>query len=89
MLICFAYYFGCLLPYSCGLTYVGQTGRTIATRIKAKSIAAEHQTTIGHVIKFRDAVVSAKADLLNKRLAREALEIEKFATFNRENGPQT
>ncbi|XP_045455276.1 uncharacterized protein LOC123664954 [Melitaea cinxia] len=83
---------------SCGSSYIGQTKRTIAEKVKEhiaavknrqtnKSAIAEHilQPGINHWIGFhRTEILST--DRHFSRVVREAIEIKKHKTFNREDG---
>ncbi|XP_050544291.1 uncharacterized protein LOC126907220 [Daktulosphaira vitifoliae] len=84
------------IPCSCGKSYIGQTGRAIATRIKEhekdveyqrteKSAVAEHAKNKGHDIQFDKVKILNKETHFGKRMYKEAIEIEKCPeNFNRE-----
>jgi hypothetical protein len=84
--------------YTCGKTYIGETGRTINTRIKEhkadithrrvkKSALAEHAHKTKHHIMIEDANVLARVDHWSKRRIREATEIsENPNCLNRDDG---
>ncbi|XP_050528175.1 uncharacterized protein LOC126898277 [Daktulosphaira vitifoliae] len=86
------------IPCSCGKSYIGQTGRAIATRIKEhekdveyqrteKSAVAEHAKNKGHDIQFDKVKILNKEPHFGKRMYKEAIEIEKCPeNFNREDG---
>lgn len=86
------------IPCSCGMCYIGQTGRAIAVRRQehisdckhrrtAQSALAEHVATTGHTINFNETTVVARIPHFRHRLIREAIEIEKHSNnFNREEG---
>lgn len=84
---------------SCGRSYVGQTKRTIAERVKEhiaavknrqvnKSAIAEHLVDSGpnHWIELHDPKVLSSERHFYKRIIREAIEIKKYPNFNREDG---
>ncbi|XP_045449970.1 uncharacterized protein LOC123658651 [Melitaea cinxia] len=84
---------------SCGSSYIGQTKRTIAERVKEhiaavknrqtnKSAIAEHilQPGINHWIEFHRTEILSTDRHFYSRLVREAIEIKKHKTFNREDG---
>ena len=86
------------IPCQCGKVYIGETGRTIETRIKEhrrcirlfhpeKSALADHSLSEDHVISFHDAQVLSKAHLFWDRLLKEAIEIRLEAkNLNRDSG---
>ncbi|XP_050524387.1 uncharacterized protein LOC126896018 [Daktulosphaira vitifoliae] len=70
-------------------SYIGQTGRSIATRIKEheKSAVAEYAKNRGHDIQFNKLKILNKESHFGKRMYKEATEIEKCPqNFNREGG---
>jgi hypothetical protein len=82
----------CSAPWDCGQVYIGQTGRSIETRVKEHlrhtrleqpdiSAVAEHSINLGHRIKLQDT-----AALSVDRMVREAIEIEIDPNMSRENG---
>ena len=86
------------IPYDCGRVYIGQTGRSIASRIKEhsrhirlghpeKSAVAEHRLTHDHLIKFQDTqILFTKSGYVN-RLSREVIELQLHPNnMNREDG---
>ena len=87
------------IPCSCGKSYVGQTGRSVTSRLKEhkrailhrdteKSAVAEHAySEDGHQILIDETQVLAKEKFYHRRLIREAIEIEKCPqNFNRVDG---
>jgi hypothetical protein len=86
------------IPCSCGKSYVGETCRGMATRIKEHARAmkqkqfdlsaiAEHAwSEAGHTINFDRAKLLAKESRYYPRQIREALEIHKTKNFNRDHG---
>ena len=86
------------LPCSCDEEYIGETGRSIKTRLKEhcvdikherikNSVVAEHSKKTNHYICMEKAKVLALEEHYNKRRIREALEIEKQPkNFNRDDG---
>ena len=84
---------------SCGSSYIGQTKRTIADRVKehiaavknrrtSKSAIAEHLLEAGtnHWIEFHNTQVLSTERHFYSRAVREAIEIKKYKNFNREDG---
>ncbi|XP_076397942.1 uncharacterized protein LOC143266273 [Megachile rotundata] len=85
------------IPCSCGQVYIGETGRSVNTRLKEhercarlgyiQSAVAEHQITTGHKILFEKTKVLAKTSAYLPRKYREAIEIRKHPNnINRETG---
>ena len=81
------------IPCVCGKVYIGQTGRTISTRLNEhqrsirlnqpeKSSVAEHALEEFHRIQFQDTKILARPKHLNSRLIREAIEIFKTNSNN-------
>lgn len=86
---------------SCGSSYIGQTKRTIACRVKEhvravknadtqKSAIAEHLLESGsnHWIELHNPQVISTERHCIPRLVTEAIEITKYRNFNREDGFQ-
>ncbi|CAG4951018.1 unnamed protein product [Parnassius apollo] len=86
------------LDCECGLSYIGQTKRSIETRVKehiadvkhrrsGKSAVCEHvQDRPHHYISFDKPQILAKEHRFLPRMIREAIEIKKHPNFNREDG---
>ena len=86
------------IPCSCGLSYIGETGRSMETRFKEhsadlrhdrhkKSALAEHAHLTKHHICLEDAKVIAREDNLTKRKIREKIEINLNENYlNRDDG---
>ncbi|CAG9569803.1 unnamed protein product [Danaus chrysippus] len=86
------------LDCDCGLSYIGQTKRSISTRVKehvsdvrnrraSKSAVCEHALDKpGHYIRFDQPQILAREDRYIPRLIREAIEIKKHPNFNRKDG---
>ncbi|XP_012148609.2 uncharacterized protein LOC105663559 [Megachile rotundata] len=85
------------IPCSCGQVYIGETGRSVNTRLKVhercarlgyiQSAVAEHQITTRHEILFDKTEVLAKTSAYLPRKHREAIEIRKHPNnINRETG---
>ncbi|RVE53158.1 hypothetical protein evm_002255 [Chilo suppressalis] len=86
------------LECDCGLSYIGQTKRSIGTRVKEhiadmkhrrenKSAVCEH--ALGgpnHYIRFDRPQILAAERRFVPRMMREAIEIKKYPNFNREDG---
>jgi len=87
-----------LIPCECGKAYIGETGRSIRTRVKEhcadirlnrthKSALAEHSHNTKHPIKVEDMQVLAQVDNWSRRRIREAIEIVKNPKcLNRDDG---
>ncbi|XP_045456272.1 uncharacterized protein LOC123666111 [Melitaea cinxia] len=88
------------LDCDCGLSYIGQTKRSIKTRVKehiadlkhrryTKSAISKHSLdTASHYIRFDKPQILAKEHRFQPRMIREAIEIKKHPNFNREDGWQ-
>jgi len=88
------------IPCDCGSVYIGETGRSIQTRIKehqryvktrssAHSALAEHFLDTGHKICFDQTSVVSKSQHYFPRKIREAIEIKKHPqNLNRDDGYQ-
>ncbi|XP_076659914.1 uncharacterized protein LOC143363201 [Halictus rubicundus] len=85
------------IPCSCGKVYIGETGRSVSTRVKEhercarlgyfQSAVAEHQLTTGHTILFNKTTVLARTKGYFPRKHRETLEIKKHPNnINRDTG---
>ncbi|XP_045501401.1 uncharacterized protein LOC123698697 [Colias croceus] len=85
------------LNCDCGLSYIGQTKRSIANRLKEhiadinhrrhkKSAVCEHTLDNNHFIRFDQPQILARENKFFPRLVREAIEIKKHPNFNREDG---
>ena len=86
------------IPCSCDEEYIGETGRSIKTRLKEHSVdikhertknsaVAEHSKKTNHYICMEKAKVLALEEHYNKRRIREVLEIEKQQKkINRDDG---
>lgn len=85
------------IPCSCGAVYVGETKRTVSTRMKEhmrhtrncemeKSAIAEHSCRTSHQILFDQTTVIARVHHYRARLIRESIEIMKNNNnFNRDD----
>ena len=86
------------IDYNCGLCYIGQTKRSIRTRVKEHIADVKHrrnttsavckhsQDRPNHFIRFDKPQVLAKENNYQPRMIREAIEIKKHPYFNREDG---
>jgi len=86
------------IDYSCGKSYIGETGRSLKIRLKEHAVdiknersrtsaLAEHLSKTKHHVCLEDAKVIAREDNYHKRKIREAIEIMKFPqNLNRDNG---
>ncbi|XP_046408192.1 uncharacterized protein LOC124172750 [Ischnura elegans] len=85
------------IPCTCGLVCVGETGRTIETRLKEhqrhfrlgqpeKSAVAEHSISSDHAICWEKTKVLCRIEKFWERLTREAIEIRLNTTINRDTG---
>lgn len=86
------------LDCDCGLSYIGQTKRSIITRVKehiadvkhrrvTKSAVCEHsEEGPNHYIRFDKPQILSKEHRFLPRMIREAIEIKKHPNFNREDG---
>lgn len=86
------------IPCSCGLVYIGETGRSVKTRLTehercirtghfSNSAVAEHQLETGHKILFNQASLLCSAPHFRNRKIRESIEIVKHPNnFNRDVG---
>lgn len=88
-----------MIPCECGKCYIGETRRNIKTRLTEhirsvknldveKSAVAEHacQSNATHFIRFDKATVLSREKFWAPRKIREAIEIGRHATFNRDRG---
>ena len=87
-----------LIPCECGKTYIGETRRSIRTRVKEhsadirlnrthKSALAEHSHNTKHPIKIEDTQVLAHVDNWSRRRVREAIEVVKNPNYlNKDDG---
>ena len=86
------------IPCECGEVYLGETGRTIATRIKEhrrhfrlcqpeKSAVAEHGIHQNHAIHWEDVKIISREKKYWERITKEAIEIRLTDRhFNRDGG---
>jgi hypothetical protein len=86
------------IPCECGRVYIGQTRRSIETRIKEhhrhirlghpdKSTVAEHRPTHDHLIRFQDTQILSTTSGYMDRLIREAIELALHRNnMNRDDG---
>ena len=81
------------ISYVCGKVYIGQTGRTISTRLTEhqqsirlnqpeKLSVAEHALEDFHEIKFQNTTIISRSASLNNKLIREAVELYKTRNNN-------
>jgi hypothetical protein len=80
------------IPCDCEKVYIGQTGRSIETRVKErrhvrpadpkKSAVAEHSINLDH----QNTSILAKKSRCMDRIIRKAIEIELHPNINREDG---
>ncbi|KAJ4440178.1 hypothetical protein ANN_08316 [Periplaneta americana] len=89
-----------MIPCSCSLKYIGQTGRTVEDRRKEhirlckygpyeKSAIALHSADSGHAIEFDNIKLIDKEDNLYRRLVKEAFHIEQHPNnINKDEGLQ-
>ena len=87
-----------MIPCECGKAYIGETGRSIKTRVKEhcadirlnrtqKSALAQHSHGTKHPIRIEDMKVLAHVDNWSLRRIREAIEIVKHPhCLNRDDG---
>ncbi|KAK5643154.1 hypothetical protein RI129_006999 [Pyrocoelia pectoralis] len=88
----------CRIPCSCGLVYIGETGRSVSTGISehercvrrhrsSKSAVAEHSLQNGHNILIQEAKSLPHSPFFYQRNIREGVEIFKHPNnFNRDEG---
>jgi hypothetical protein len=86
------------IPCECGQVYIGQTGRSINTRIKEhhryirlahpdKSAVAEHRISQGHLFQLQNTKIVTTLSRYMDGLIKEAIEIELHPNnMNREDG---
>jgi hypothetical protein len=86
------------IPCECGEAYIGETARTIETRMKEhrrnirlcqpeKSAVAEHSINLDHKIKFDNAKLLGRSNGYWDRITKEAIEIRmEVRNFNRDTG---
>lgn len=86
------------IPCSCGRVYIGETGRSIETRISEhrratnnkqweKSAVAEHAITENHHVDFENTKILVREKFWGRRIFRESMEIFKNTNnFNRDKG---
>jgi hypothetical protein len=85
-------------PCECGQVYIGQTGRSVDTRLKElqrhirlehpdKSAVAEHSINLGHTIQLQNTTILSTKPRYMDRIIREGTEIELHPNnMNREEG---
>lgn len=86
------------IPCTCGLVYIGETGRSVGTRITehkrsvktrdiVRSALSEHNIQSGHKILFDESTILAKSSFYYNRKIREGIEIFKHPNnINRDQG---
>jgi hypothetical protein len=86
------------VPCECGQVYIGQTGRSIETRVKEhqchihlqhpdKSAVAEHSINLGHHIQLQDTTILSTKSRSMDQMIRETTEIELHPNnMNRDDG---
>lgn len=87
------------IPCSCGKSYIGETGRNIATRISEHIRSMKNRDSRGsavtehildsdstHYIRFDKVTVLSKEKFVVQRKVREAIEISRYPNFNRDCG---
>jgi len=84
--------------YECGQVYIGQTGRSVETRITEhhrherlgypnKTAVAEHRFNHNHLIKFQDTQILSNIPGYVDQLIREAVKLKVFPNnMNRKEG---
>lgn len=88
------------IPFSCGMSYMGQIGRSFKTHLKEHMddtyhnwiiifVIVKHSHNTKHLICFNKSKILTSVPLHSNRVIKEALEIEKHPNnFNREDGFQ-
>lgn len=86
------------IPCSCGLVYIGQTGRTVEERMREhmrhdrlhnihKSALAQHAAETGHLVNYHETRTLSIEDRWWPRVIKEALEISRRPeNLNRDDG---